>query len=228
MHYAINYTGNSKAGVMPVTTSSKTTCPDTCSLKEKGCYARYSFLGAYWEKLTNGQAKNSLDFTGLLDAIRRLPKGQLWRHNQAGDLLHNSGVIDGDSLKNLVNANKGKRAIVYTHHLPSVGNNASLIKLANDNGLTVNLSSDTLEQADEYIALSIAPVVTLLQLGSDKVSYTPAGNKVVKCPADKVKGITCASCGLCALSNREYIIGFEVHGTAKKAINSTLINTVNI
>lgn len=227
-HYAINYTGNSKTGVMPVTTSSKTTCPDTCSLKAKGCYARYSFLGNYWNKLTNGEVKNSLSYSELLKAITKLPKGQLWRHNQAGDLLHNSGAIDSNSLRDLVNANKGKRAIVYTHHVPTVGNNASMIKFANDNGLTINLSSDTLKQADEYVALSIAPVVTLLQLGSDKVSYTPAGNKIVRCPADKAKGITCASCGLCALSNRGYIIGFEVHGTAKKAINSTLINTVNI
>lgn len=228
MHYAINYTGNSKTGIMPVTTSSKGTCPDTCSLKDKGCYARYSFLGNFWNRLTEGKVKNSLSYSELLKAIKRLPVGALWRHNQAGDLLHYSGAIDGDSLVGLVNANKGKRAIVYTHHLPTVGNNASLIKLANDNGLTINLSSDTLKQADEYIALGIAPVVTLLQIDSDKVSYTPAGNKVVKCPADKAKGITCASCGLCALSKRDYVIGFEVHGTAKKAINSTLINIVNI
>jgi hypothetical protein len=228
MHYAINYTGNSKTGVMPVTTSSKSTCPDTCSLKEKGCYAKYSFLGNYWDKLTSGKVNNSLNYSELLKAISKLSKGTLWRHNQAGDLLHDNGVIDSNSLVGLVNANKGKRAIVYTHHLPSVSNNASLIKLANDSGLTINLSSDTLKQADEYIALDIAPVVTLLQLGSDKVSYTPAGNKVVKCPADKVKGITCASCGLCALSKRDYIIGFEVHGIAKKSINNSLINTINI
>lgn len=228
MHYAINYTGNSKTGIMPVTTSSRDTCPDTCSLKERGCYAKYSFLGNYWNKLTDGKVKNALSYSELLKAITKLPKGQLWRHNQAGDLLHNNGTIDGEKLKRLINANKDKRAIVYTHHLPSVGNNASLIKLANDNGLTINLSSDTLKQADEYVASGIAPVVTLLQLGGDKVSYTPAGNKVVKCPADKAKGITCASCGLCALSNREYIIGFEVHGTAKKAINNSLINSVNI
>ena len=91
--------------------------------------------------------------------------------------------------------------------------------MANDGGFTVNLSTENLADADKAYNLEIAPVVTLLPLGAAKVSYTPQNNKVVKCPADKKKGITCATCGICYISDREYIIGFEVHGTAKKSLD---------
>ena len=202
---------------MPVTTSAKSTCPSTCPLKESGCYAKYSFLGNAWKKLSNGETKSAMNLDGLLFAIKRLPKGQLWRHNQAGDLPHNNDLIDLDALKGLVRANKGKKGFTYTHHKPTTEHNLQALKMANKEGFTVNLSADNLESSDNYKALGV-PVVVILPLGADKVSYTPKGNKVVKCPANKDKGITCATCQLCAISDRDYIIGFEAHGTAKKRV----------
>ena len=56
MNYTINMKGNSKTAI-PTTTSSKETCPSTCPLKDKGCYAKYSFLGKHWDNVTNGTAK---------------------------------------------------------------------------------------------------------------------------------------------------------------------------
>tara|TARA_R110000823_G_scaffold261418_2_gene382136 strand:- start:1919 stop:2668 length:750 start_codon:yes stop_codon:yes gene_type:complete len=215
--FAISLKGNSKTNC-PTTTSEKDTCPDTCPLKESGCYAKYSFLGAYWKKLSNGEVENSFDFKGLLHAIKGLPKGQIWRHNQAGDLVHNSGIIDLKSLTSIVKANKGKRGFTYTHHL-ATPENAITVDLSNENGFTINWSSNNLEEADELYTREIGPVVTLLPVGADKVTMTPQGNKVVKCPANKAKNITCATCQLCAIPDRDYIIGFEAHGTAKKKVS---------
>jgi len=229
MHYAINYTGNSKTGVIPVTTSSKTTCPDTCSLKEKGCYAKYSFLGNYWNKLTEGNVKGSLDWLGLMHSINRLDRGQLWRMNQAGDLPHNNGTLSNSKLNALIQANRDKRGFTYTHHDVKTNlKNRRIIDGLNRQGFTVNLSADSEEVADLYTSFNIAPVVVLKPIGSDKVSYTPAGNKIVLCPANKAKGITCANCQLCSIADRDYIIGFEVHGTAKKSLHCNLISVTNI
>ena len=217
MFYTINMKGNSKTAI-PTTTSSKVTCPDTCPLKEKGCYAKYSFLGKHWDNVTNGTAKNSMQFGELLKTIKALPEGQLWRHNQAGDLPHINGVIVKSKAYLLAEANKGKKGFTYTHHDVSIGNNGRTIKHLNESGFTVNLSANNLNQADKYVDKGIAPVVSLISMDSDKVSYTPKGRKVVACPAEKEK-ITCKDCKLCSDSKRDYIIGFRAHGTAKKHVS---------
>ena len=220
MFYTINMKGNSKTAI-PTTTSSKTTCPNTCPLKEKGCYAKYSFLGKHWENVTNGTAKNSMEFGELLQTIKALPDGQLWRHNQAGDLPHVDGKIVATKAYKLAQANKGKKGFTYTHH-DVEGDwkhaNSKIIKDLNEMGFTVNLSANDLDQADSYVDKGIAPVVSLIPMDSEKVSYTPKGRKVIACPAEKEK-ITCKQCKLCSDSKRDYVIGFRAHGTAKKHVN---------
>ena len=216
MHFAMNLKGNTKTAI-PTTTSAKDTCPDSCPLKVKGCYAKNHFLGKYWERLSNGEVKTSLDFQGLVHAVKRLPKGQLWRHNQAGDLCHNEGKISYSRLNALVSANKGKNGFTYTHH-ELTQENTNLLKFANDNGFTVNASSNNVAQADEYLAKGL-PVVTLLEVDAPNVSYTPKGSRVVACPAEKSKKVTCATCGLCAEKDRAYVIGFRAHGSAKKTVD---------
>jgi len=216
MNYTINMKGNSKTAI-PTTTSSKVTYPDTCPLKDKGCYAKYSFLGKHWDNVTNGTAKNVMDFQQLLSTIKALPEGQLWRHNQAGDLPHNNGTISREKLFLLAEASHDKKGFTYTHHKPE-GENADVIATVNKLGFTINLSANDLDQADEYIDKAIAPVVTLIAHDADKVSHTPKGRKVVACPAEREK-ITCKDCKLCADSKRDYIIGFRAHGTAKKHVS---------
>ena len=232
MFYSIKLKGNSKTAI-PTTTSSKATCPDSCPLKTSGCYAKYSFLGGFWNKLSNGEIKNSGDFYWLLHQIKGLQKGQLWRHNQAGDLPHIDGRINSHMLTSLVKANKGKKGFTYTHHLPELSYNALEIYQANRKGFTINLSANNLDQADDYKRLTIGPVVLLLSADAEKVTYTPAGNKIVACPAENNDKINCGNCGLCYLVDRDYIIGFRAHGVGKKKVEtiakqSNLINLVEV
>lgn len=216
MFFSMNLQGNSKTGNMPVTSSNSATCPNTCPLKESGCYAKNHWAAGNWKKLDNGEMKAATDFAGLIKAIKKLPIGQLWRHNEKGDLCHNDGIIDNNALNDLVKANKGKRGYTYTHHLPSIAGNAEALQKANSNGFTVNLSANNLAQADEYKSLGL-PVVTVLPTNAPNVSYTPNGNKVVVCPEES-KGIPCSNCGLCQNSKRDYIIGFRAHGAQKKKV----------
>lgn len=209
---------NKKTGPIPVTTSSENTCPTTCPLYGKGCYAKAGPLALHWRKVSDPNEKRSLSFTELLAEIQSLPNGQLWRHNQAGDLPHDNGTIDYQYVSSLIKANKRKRGFTYTHHTLNEYNKA-VLRECNAKGFTVNHSADNVQGAVKaYKELSGIPVVTLLPMDAPNVQ-TVSGVKVVACPAEKSDKVNCANCGLCADSKRDYVIGFRVHGTQKKAAN---------
>jgi hypothetical protein len=170
----------------------------------------------FWKKVSRGEA--GLSWHAFVDKVRALPDGQVWRHNQAGDLPGIGDTINGGFLDELVSANKGKRGFTYTHKPPQRGKNAAAIARANEGGFTVNLSADTLPEADTLAGLAIGPVVVVLPSDVTENTATPEGRKVVICPAVTREGVTCSTCKLCAWKDRKVIIGFPAHGTgAKKA-----------
>lgn len=206
---------NRKTGPIPVTTTSENSCPPNCGLRRNGCYAESGPLAIHWRAVSQGL--RGATFEELLQEINTLPRHALWRHNQAGDLTPSApGVIDAEFLIRLARANRGRRGFTYTHYPPTSENRAA-IQQANDLGFTVNLSAQTLAQADAYADIRIAPVVVILPAGTDRPVRTPAGRHVVVCPA--VLGSTnCLSCGICQQRDRVSIMGFPAHGArARKA-----------
>ncbi len=212
--------GNSKTGPIPTTMSERDTCPDNCGLKSSGCYAESGMVRMHWQKVSQDNPK-SITIEQLAGNIASLPNGQLWRMNVAGDLAHENQLIDWIALFAIIQANKGKKGFTYTHHRVIgrdiiASENRDSIRRANQSGFTVNLSADNLAQADELKALDCGPVVCIMPTDCEKVTRTPAGNTVIQCPATYQDNLTCASCGICAVSTRQAIIGFPVHGTSKK------------
>ena len=205
---------NSKTGPIPTTVSNRGTCPDSCTLKLNGCYADSYYTSMHWNKVTSGE--RGTDWNGFINQIKALPKRILWRHNVSGDLVGKHNRIDSQALKELVSANKGKNGFTYTHYSMDNIANISNVEYANKNGFTVNLSANDINQADNYKDLNIGPIVVIVSEDIDKVSYTPNGNKVLVCPAQTNNKTTCSSCTLCQKVDRDYIIGFRVHGTYKK------------
>lgn len=215
--------GNTKTGPMPVSTSNSSTCPDACPIKLKGCYAKYGPTGMAWRNVDSGKAKEAVEWPQFVRKVKALNNGALWRHNQAGDLnpdlLGPAGNIARVKLEELVAANKGKRGFTYTHYdVLSSEHNRKCVENANQKGFTINLSGNDIAHADKLKALDIAPVVVLMPRDADKVTITPEGNKVVICPAENTNKVTCLKCGLCAIADRDYIIGFRAHGTAAKTV----------
>lgn len=210
---------NQKTGPIPVSTTTAKTCPLSCPFNNKnGCYAESGPLAIHWRKVTSGERGTSWE--EFCKQIESLPKGQLFRHNQAGDLPSNSsGHIVESLVDRLVYANRGKRGFTYTHHNPKKGINSEIIAHANRNGFTINLSGNNLAHADELKSLNIAPVVTVLpntvEGDKTKTLTTPAGNKVVVCPATYREDVTCSTCKLCQRADRSCIIGFPAHGAMK-------------
>lgn len=208
---------NSKVGPIPVSTSPRATCPDSCPLKSAGCYADGT-LRWHWDAVSAG--KRGLPWSDFLRQIKALPQGQLWRMNQAGDLPGEGDTLDQDALAELVWANAGRRGFTYTHKPLSRSTEQAVVKLANYLGFTINLSANNPAHADERADLACGPVVTIVPTGTPQTSYTPAGRKIIICPAQNRDGITCASCQLCARATRSVIIGFLPHGNGARKVNA--------
>lgn len=212
---------NSKTGPIAVSMTGAQSCPSACPLSPAnggGCYAASGLVNIHWSKITKGIA--GISFADLLAKVKALPRGALFRHNVAGDLPScGPDRIDADALAALVRAAKGRRGFTYTHYpitdAPS-DDNVAAIRHANASGFTINASANSPHHADYLASVGGFPVVTILPIESEKVTYTPQGRRVVVCPAVSSSKVTCATCGICADSSREYIIGFPAHGTGKK------------
>lgn len=213
VYHLTRVSGNKKAGPIPASTTSKTSCPDVCPLKNNGCYADSGPLALHWRAVTAGARGD--DLSGFCQKIAKLPKQQLWRYGQAGDLPGDGARIDASALAQIVEANKGRRGFAYTHYSPTVTQNAQNIRDANAAGFVINLSANNLEHADELADLGIAPVVTLLPPEQTTNTHTPTGRLVAICPAVVRDDIDCSTCGICA-TNRSAIIGFPAHGSGAK------------
>ena len=211
-YHLTRVSANSKTGPIPVSTTSSSTCPVTCPLKNNGCYAEHGKVGMHWRKVSSGERGG--DVEQFAAQIKRLPRHQLWRYGQAGDLPGDGHRIDAHALAVIVEANKGRRGFAYTHYPVDDPANAAAIAAANAAGFTINLSANNLDHADELAVADIGPVVVLLPPEQTKPTLTPAGRHVSVCPASIRDDIDCARCGVCA-TDRVAIIGFPAHGSGK-------------
>lgn len=206
---------NAKTGPIPTTMTERGSCPDTCPLKRNGCYADNFPLSLHWDRVVD----TGITLEELCKAIAALPRGQLWRHNAAGDLPGDTqtGEIDSQVLYAIALANHGKRGFSYTHRSLSVRNVVKL-QAAQAMGFTVNVSANSAQEATDIVRVHELPTVCLLPRDESRKSFDVGNVKVVTCPAALRDDVTCASCGMCADAKRKFVIGFPAHGVhAKKA-----------
>lgn len=211
--------GNSKTGPIPVTTSSRDTCPSTCPFRGSGCYADGGPLALHWGKVTS--AERGVSFAQHCADLASLPPGQLVRLNQAGDLVHRQGRVSRRFVRGIVAACKNLKAYTYSHHALNLGENLQLLRFANRNGLTINVSTETEAAADQAIASGLPAVLAVDSDESRDTWHTPAGNVVLVCPAQR-RDIDCATCQLCHTRGKRVIIAFRAHGTNKKKANQAI------
>jgi hypothetical protein len=213
----VKRSGNQKVGPIPVTYSNAETCPPSCPLKGAGCYAELAFHTAMaWR-----DDSRFVDWGSFLAWLADLPTGQLWRHNVAGDLPGKGDRLDVKALASLVVAQSGARGYTYTHKPLRTTAERRAVARANAAGFTVNLSADSLVEADSLYARKIGPVAVTVPSDHPQVSKTPAGHTVAVCPAQS-KDIDCATCQLCANATRKCIVGFRAHGVSHKKIDNRL------
>ena len=146
------------------------------------------------------------------------------------------------ALVKLVEANRGKKGLTFTH-FDEIKNpmNDYAVSVANKNGFTVNLSANTLTHADQLAETKVGPVAAVLPIeyerqtikgGTGKVwaetiaeykarlntlpTTTPAGRRVVVCPATYQDKMSCVDCQLCQKVKRSAIVGFPAHDRSKR------------
>ena len=210
----VRVSANKKTGPIPVSYTTPDSCPDACPLKKNGCYADSGPVHYAWRKAES----HGVEWKEFCDKVAALPKLQLWRHNVAGDLPGQNNTIDIAALRELIAANKGKRGFTYTHYPMDNADNRKALALANAYGFTVNVSCETYQEADTAISYEVAPVAVLQEIDAPRVTFTPAGNRVVTCPATYMEDVTCQSCELCYNISRRVIVGFPAHGTSKRKV----------
>lgn len=210
---------NRKTGPIPVSTTEMSSCPTGCefnSANSGGCYANGGPLLLHWKKVSDGE--RGMGWDAFCETIAKLPKKQMWRHNQAGDLPHANEYIDSDMVMALVKANKGKNGFTYTHHDIGKPHNRAMVELCNSSGFTVNVSGNNPDHAARLKSETSAPVVSVVTAefwqDSNKREYDD--NTFIRCPAEYKDDVSCATCGACAVTNRNSIIGFTAHGSQKK------------
>lgn len=208
---------NSKTGPIPVSTTSKESCPPDCGQRAE-CYAASGPLAIHWDAVTRGT--RGTDWPTFCARIDALPDGQLWRHDQAGDMPPDDTgrSVDPVRLGQLVRANRKKRGFTYSHWK----DNASIGWFAHANawGFTVNLSADTIAEADRLYGRG-SPVVVVVSSTTTENFTTPAGHRVVVCPATQRDDVSCMTCQLCQ-RQRDVIVAFPAHGSSKRRIDIRL------
>lgn len=210
---------NAKTGPIPTSTSERSSCWQGCAFYDKGCYAASGPQALHWRKVSEGERGMSWDV--FCSEIRKLFRGQLWRHNVSGDLPHDGlGDIDAPKFQQLIDANRGRRGYTYTHH-PLNDHNVKLLQDANSNGFTVSASCQSVEVADKVMSDHNIPAVAVVNSEESRRFFTTSsGRKVIVCPATLHDNVTCATCRLCQQPDREFVIAFPAHGTAKKTVNA--------
>jgi hypothetical protein len=206
--------GNRKTGPIPTSMTDMASCPTSCGLRDLVCYAEHGHTALQWRRVPN----LGMSWPAFCEQIAALPEGTLWRHNVAGDLPGVGDELDIDALADLVEANRGRRAFTFTHKPLRHAHEREAVRGANDAGFTINLSADTVEEADGLVELGIGPVALFLADGAPTHRFTtPAGHTVIVClnETDKTKRpLTCADCKLCS-KQRKSIVAFPKHGPAQ-------------
>ena len=211
--------GNRKTGPIPVTTSSRATCAPTCPFLGSGCYADGGPLASHFGKVTTGE--RGVPFPQHCAELAALPPGQITRLHQAGDMPHNGGRISRRFVHGMVKACRKLKAYTYSHHLLSLGENLALLRYANRQGLTVNVSTESEAAADEAIAAGL-PAVMAVRSDEERDRWqTPAGHAVLVCPA-QTGNTDCATCQLCYKRNKRMIIAFRAHGNTKRKADAAI------
>jgi hypothetical protein len=124
-------------------------------------------------------------------------------HNQELDTDYIAAVLEGHKLR------PDLHGWSYTHAWKKFDRNPSIA------GLTINASCDSIADIPKARAKGFDTVVVVPE--STKPFSVIDGEKIRVCPAQTKDSVTCTNCMLCFKENRDFTVGFRVHGTGKKS-----------
>lgn len=198
---------NAKTGVVAASYRGKQSCPLTCQAYQS-CYAKSGPTNIVFNRA--GQDEN--DAISITTFIASLAKGWKMRHHVAGDLVNAAQEIDKPYLTALIEALKKRLDLVtwsYTHAWRLFESNPFKGIVS----VNFNASCDSITEIKEARAKGFDTVVIMPE---NAKSGAYDGERIVICPAQVNKAITCDKCLLCFKKDRPYSVGFRLHGNMKK------------
>lgn len=207
----------------------KQTCPNTCALRNEGCYAQSSFVGMHnrvMEEVFKGHSALVVarDEARAIDAA--FPKGVPQDGARGGrDLrLHVSGDCRTRRSATVVAAaarryvgRGGGQVWAYTHAWRNVPRSAW-------KGVSILASVDTPKDILKAREQGYASAIVVPEHRSDRV-YRVGNFKVVPCPA-QTRDMACVDCRLCfnegRLLARKQTVAFAAHGSKTNNIKRKL------
>lgn len=207
--------------------SIKATCPDSCELKDKGCYAQTSFVGMINNRMNRRARSGSpLDLARAeakaIDESYKggtVPAGRALRIHVAGD----SRTILGTRLLNKAvgrwRIRGGGDCWSYTHawkHVPR----------EEWSNVSVLASVDNVTDVPHAREQGYAPAMVVAEHPSEKAYQLPGSDvKWIPCP-NQTRGIGCTDCKLCFNADRLFAgnfgIAFAAHGIRKNDVKRHL------
>ena len=207
--------------------SIESTCPDSCSLKGKGCYAMLSFVGIQSRHLDK-QATNLTAVqvakaeANVIDSCYNggeVPRGRPLRLHVSGD----SRTITGTKMINAAIGRWKKRGggdcWSYTHAWKQVPRK-------NWNNVSILASVSSVKEVADAKRQGYAPTIVVPEFENDK-SFKLDGSDItwIPCPA-QTRNVGCSDCKLCFNASRlerdNYGIAFAAHGIMKNSIKKQL------
>ena len=204
---------NVKTGLVSATYAPIQSCPNSCPLKDNGCYGQDSFCGMYLRKISQCAAENKI--TGPRQIARIEAKGIKGLSGKYPLRLHVTGDCRSDAaVWELVKACDvyPNKVWTYTHAWREIDSYRWC-------SISVLASCETKEQCEEAYDKGYAPCLVTKESFS---GIQKQGNlKYLVCPNITQKK-TCVQCKMCFNSERLYragiVICFPVHGSkANKA-----------
>jgi hypothetical protein len=202
--------GNVAATYLPI----DQTCPNSCPLKNNGCYAQLGNTG-----FQNIRLQKKMNGVSAYDIVRKEAReisafGQ--KANGKALRLHVSGDVRTAKSAKLLSIAAEKwdgKVYTYTHAWKTIPRSAW-------GNISVLASCENITDAKQAMKCGYAPSIIVPNHISDK-AYVHDGVKIIPCP-QQTRGISCDKCKLCmndkTLKNQNAAIAFAVHGVRKKIV----------
>lgn len=200
---------NGKLGIMSAFYRTPDTCPDTCPLKDEGCYALFGPGGVGPFKIAAKHGSD--DVASVIDqAIREVPQNGILRWEVSGDVVLPDGVtIDHEYIaqtNRFVAARPDVRVIRYSHAWRQMSPEMF--------AYPVNASCETLQDISEARAAGWQTVITATGPDDEVIGMTVDESRAIICP-NQTHGVTCAECQLCSKERTSTVV-FLPHGSGKR------------
>lgn len=204
--------GNIAATYLPV----NQTCPESCALKNNGCYAQDGNVGIHNNRLDRLMAAKKLSAYDIV----RMEAREITRCGKSADGKALRLHVSGDARTNASAKLLGIAAESWDGKVYSYTHAWREVERASWGRVSILASCENLEQVSQAHARGYAASLVVANHPDDGKAFTIDGIKQIPCPAQTRDDVNCESCKLCMddqkLLDMKACITFAAHGASRK------------